>query len=51
MLTKFISRSLLVLACGTVLLAVGKISSMEWIILAGAYLGYNLFGSYVKPQA
>lgn len=51
MFTKFISRSLLVLSAGTVLLIIGKISSMEWIILAAAYLGYNLFGSYAKPQA
>jgi hypothetical protein len=43
LLTKWVSRSLFVLAVGTWLFYVGKLASWEWLTLCGAYLGYNLF--------
>jgi hypothetical protein len=46
LLTKWISRSLVVLAVGTWLFYVGKLASWEWLTLCGAYLGYNLFQTY-----
>lgn len=46
MLTKWISRSLFVLLLGTWLFYSGKLASWEWLVLCGAYLGYNLFSTY-----
>jgi hypothetical protein len=43
---KWLSRSLLVFAVACVFFYIGKLSSTEWLISAGSYLGYNLFSKF-----
>lgn len=51
--TKWISRSLFVLLIATGLFWFGRLQSWEWLTVAGAYLGYNLFSSFsdkIQPK-
>jgi hypothetical protein len=47
---KWISRKLFVLLLGTVLLIYGKIDGNVWLILAAAYMGFNILDKFIDRQ-